>query len=71
MVLTLILSQLFHKTSKIGNAAFEPVSNFPKGLGLSMPTKTPITKLDVNPINQASAFSFVVPVLPLNLSQFI
>ena len=45
-------------------AVFDPVSYFPKLWGLSWPTYTPTTKLDVNPINQVSVFLLVVPVFP-------
>ena len=52
------------KFLKMGRAAFEPVSNFPKVFGLSKPTYTPMTKLELYPINQASKLLLVVPVLP-------
>ena len=44
----------FTKSLKIGRAAFDPVSNFPKDLGTSCPTKTPTVNSDENPMNHAS-----------------
>jgi hypothetical protein len=48
------------KLLKIGSAVFDPVSNLPRGDGLSIPTYTPITRFEVKPMNQVSVFSFVV-----------
>ena len=49
---------------KIGTATEEPVSRFPRGRGVSNPTKTPATKSGEKPTNHAFVLSLVVPVFP-------
>ena len=60
----LFLRTFFIKFLKIGAATELPVSLNPSGLGLSKPTKIPTTKSLENPMNHASVFELVVPVLP-------
>ena len=60
------LKQSMIKLLKIGKAVLEPVSYFPNLLGLSYPTYTPTTKLEVNPMNHVSVLLLVVPVFPAN-----
>ena len=61
MVSIIFFTAVLTKFSNIGSAVLEPVIF---SLGLSAPIYTPITKLDVKPINQVSVFLFVVPVFP-------
>ena len=60
----LFLRTSFIKFLNIGAATELPVSLNPSGLGLSKPTNTPTTKSLENPMNHASVFELVVPVLP-------
>ncbi len=52
------------KRIHMGNATAAADSLSPRGRGVSKPTHTPATRSGENPMNQASVFSFVVPVLP-------
>ena len=55
-------SARFMKLVQIGSAACEPVS--PSGWLPSKPTQTAVRSSGVKPMNQASRWSLVVPVLP-------
>ena len=52
------------KSVQIGSAAWAPVSPEPRNVISSKPTQTPVATSGEKPTNHASAWSFVVPVLP-------
>ena len=58
------LSTLPIKFIQIGKAAAAPVSPAPSVLGWSKPIHATATICALNPQNQASTMSLVVPVLP-------
>ena len=58
------LSELAIKLVQIGKAATPPYSRRPRVRGWSNPTQVIATSFPLNPANQASLASLVVPVLP-------
>ena len=52
------------KSIQMGSAADAPVCRSPRGIGLSWPTQTPAHRSGEKPMNQASEYLSVVPVLP-------